>query len=82
MDNTAPAKLTQKMLTAILMAFRDGACAAGHQAVRGHLVKVQASTLKALERRGMMTIHTHPDGCIMGRLTPAGLRAMDSHEIV
>lgn len=70
--------LTSAMLDALDIAVDFGAAVAGAQAdprvsYRGSLLRIHASALRALERRGYVTLHISPDGRKMARPTEAGI---------
>lgn len=62
--------MTTAMQKAINMAKAQGGyIIAGHSvSAKGSTVRVSASTLRALAKRGVMTLHIGPDGGMMGRL--------------
>lgn len=68
-------ELTINMKTAIQFAKDNGAVFAGYNMARGSRFRVAASTLLALEKRGLLTTSIGPDGGMMGRLTEKGERS-------
>lgn len=67
----AEQKLTPAMKRHLdLMRELGGTLIAGHGEIDGRLLRISASTLAALERRGFCSISISPDGGMMGRIAP------------
>ena len=64
--------LTSEMVRVLRIAERDGAVAAGTGAHAGHVERVNASTVRALLRRGLLSHSYGSEGNVGGRLTQAG----------
>ena len=60
--------MTTAQTKALEIALRDGAVFAGRSEHKGSAFTVSASTLRALERQGKLTLSIGPDGGMMGRL--------------
>ena len=68
--------LTSEMVRVLRVADRDGAVAAGTGAHAGHVESVNASTVRALLRRGLLSHVYGSEGHVGGRLTQAGSEAL------
>lgn len=69
-------KLTDEMLRVLRIAARDGAAVAGTGAHAGRVERVNASTVLALIRRGLLLHVYGSEGGLGGRLTEAGRTAL------
>ncbi len=58
---------TEAQSNALAILNRDGVVFAGSNVHKGRTEFVFASSLKALARQGIVTIHTSPDGGLMAR---------------
>lgn len=67
---TKTTNITPSMTKALEFAQRHGAVHAGANVKRGHVVRFPASVLRALERRGLLSLQISPDGGMMGTLAP------------
>lgn len=68
-------KKSNKLTTAQLAALasnNNGAVFAGNTVSKGSVVRVNASTVMALARRGLVALAISPDGGMVGHLTDAG----------
>lgn len=66
MQATTPAQ--QAAMTRIL---RDGFVYAGTNTHKGRVERTAASTLRALERKGLVVLSLSPDGGMMARCAPS-----------
>jgi hypothetical protein len=60
-------ELTKAMQDAMEWVNRDGFVYAGYNVHKGRRFMIYTSTLHALEKRGLVTIQTSPDGGLMAR---------------
>ena len=68
--------LTREMVRVLRIAERDGAVVAGTGAHAGHVERVNASTVRALLHRGLLSHIYGSEGNVGGRLTQAGGEAL------
>lgn len=59
--------LTDEMTRVLTLVVERGALVAGKGEHKGRVERISATTLKALERRGLVTLHIGPDGGMMAR---------------
>lgn len=69
MTTTNKNEMTEQMILALVLMMRNGAVfsGGGNEWARGCLVRVPASCIEGLARRGFCEISACPDGGIMGR---------------
>jgi hypothetical protein len=59
---------SDKAAFAVALAHENGAVYPGTNVFKGAVYRVNVSTIRALERRGLLTTHLSPDGGMMARL--------------